>query len=303
MSSTLTVFGWHNVEPTWCFPNSRSGVRGLTRQLRQLRRWANVLPLGEALDALSHGEPLPPRAVALCWDDGYRDNLDLAVPILEELELPGTFFLVPGLLSGERHAWWEVAGWAFARSTVDRVRWRGHDLPTRDGTTWASYTRASDILRSLTHATRQEALDELVDRLAPTGHAGDGTMFLDWDGARRLVARGFEVGSHTMRHLNLAAEAPDHQVEDLRGSREILEAELDVPIGLVAYPFGQRDAVSVTTQTAAAEAGYAHALTTQAGCNRPGTSATGMHRIMLDPAAGFVATGVTRIVNRVQRRR
>src|SRR5688572_9588150 len=97
--SRLLVYAWHNVEGTYCFPNAPGrGVRQLRRQLELLRRVATVVPLEESLRALAAGDQLPPRAVALSFDDGYRDNLDLAVPLLERLDLPATFFLVPGML-------------------------------------------------------------------------------------------------------------------------------------------------------------------------------------------------------------
>jgi hypothetical protein len=50
------VLGWHNVEPTWFFPAAPgAGRRGFTRQLAFLRRFANVVPLGTALQALAEG--------------------------------------------------------------------------------------------------------------------------------------------------------------------------------------------------------------------------------------------------------
>src|SRR4051812_23337545 len=98
-SSQLLVLCYHNVDPTWSFPaRRRAGRLGLERQLRLLKRLATVVPLETAVGALAEGRSLPPRAVALTFDDGYRDNLTVAVPMLQQLELPATFFLVPGLL-------------------------------------------------------------------------------------------------------------------------------------------------------------------------------------------------------------
>ena len=128
----LLVLAWHNVDRTWYYPCAPgAGLRGLARQLEQLRRFSSIVALRPALEALADGRPLPPRAVALTFDDGYRDNLDLAVPLLERLQLPATFFLVPGMLSGEVPMWWEVIAWAFNRSTRHAVTWRGRVLPTR----------------------------------------------------------------------------------------------------------------------------------------------------------------------------
>lgn len=80
----------------------------------------------------------------------------------------------------------------------------------------------------------------------------------------------------------------------------MLESELGQKIRLVAYPFGQPDAVSETTQQATRDAGYAYGLTTQSGSNSCTTNPTGAHRIMLDPAAGFVATAWGRVRNKLR---
>ena len=99
MGRGLVVFSWHNIESTPAFPTRHGrGVQGFERQLRHLARFATVLPLEPALDALYAGETLPRRAVCLTFDDGYCDNLDLAVPLLRRYGLPATFFLVPAFL-------------------------------------------------------------------------------------------------------------------------------------------------------------------------------------------------------------
>ncbi len=133
MADRLLVLGWHNVASTWLFPsNSGAGPKGMERQLRFLRRSTNVVDLREALAALTTGRPLPPRAVAITFDDGYRDQLELAVPMLERLGLPATFFLVPGLLDRTVPAWWEELAWTFTRATRRSVVWEGRTLALAD---------------------------------------------------------------------------------------------------------------------------------------------------------------------------
>jgi peptidoglycan/xylan/chitin deacetylase (PgdA/CDA1 family) len=132
MGDRLLVLGWHNVGSTWLFPSRPgAGPRGLERQLRFLRRSANVVDLGQALDALATGRPLPARAVAITFDDGYRDQLELAAPMLERLGLPATFFLIPGVLSRTVRPWWELIAWAFMRATRDAIAWEGTTMTLR----------------------------------------------------------------------------------------------------------------------------------------------------------------------------
>jgi Polysaccharide deacetylase len=129
MSARLLVLGWHNVVGTYGFPSADGAAqRGFAQQMKVLARTANVLPLERALARLGAGEKLPARAVALTFDDGYRDNLTLAVPVLERLGLPATFFLVPRLLSGELHGWWETIGWALQSSSHTALQWEDLSL-------------------------------------------------------------------------------------------------------------------------------------------------------------------------------
>jgi peptidoglycan/xylan/chitin deacetylase (PgdA/CDA1 family) len=288
VSHRLLVLAWHNVEPTWCFPAARgAGTRGLQAQLAFLGRAANVVPLADALAALGRGDPLPPRAVALTFDDGYRDQLELAVPMLERLGLPATFFLVPGLLEGTVQAWWEQLAWIFTRATRESVVWEGRTVGLRSPTERrTSLVGVLEELKRRDRPGRDAALQELLDRCAPEGKLEERAAFLDWDGARRLAWRGFTVASHSLVHSILAEEPAPEQEQDLVTSRRRLQQELDLPVDLLAYPNGRRADYSPVTMAAAARAGYRHALTTVEGWNGPATAPYEVHRFVQQPERG-----------------
>jgi peptidoglycan/xylan/chitin deacetylase (PgdA/CDA1 family) len=302
MASRLLVLAWHNVEGTWCYPSqTRAGVGGFARQLHRLRRLATVVPLEPALSALSAGEPLPPRAVALTFDDGYRDNLELAVPLLERLGLPCTFFLVPGLLSREVRPWWEVLAWAFAHAGNRTVSWEGRVLQTGDRWGHRSFLTVAEPLKALDRATREQRIGELLELLEPEGTLDEERLFLDWDGARELVRRGFAVGSHSTYHAILSREAPEEQLRDLVASRRRLEAELQVPIRLLAYPNGTQADYSAVTVAAAERAGYRHALGAHAGLNRRSTAGYEHPRLVLQTQRSFSEILVRRVGSKLGR--
>jgi peptidoglycan/xylan/chitin deacetylase (PgdA/CDA1 family) len=288
MGRPLLVLGWHNVEPTWCFPAADgAGRRGLWRQLAFLARFANVVPLDEGLQALRAGRPLPPRAVAITFDDGYRDQLDVAVPMLERLRLPATFFLVPGLLDGDDRPWWEVLGWVFARATRQVVAWEGRTLGLRDDAERrACLVTVGELLKRRDRAAREQAVQELIDRCRPAGSPGDRARFLDWAGADELARRGFTTGSHSQHHAILSQESETEQRHDLAGSRKRLEQELDVPVDLLAYPNGTLLDYDDATMEAARAAGYAYAVTTVTGWNQPVTPRLELRRFVMQPERG-----------------
>jgi len=84
------------------------------------QRHFKVIPLGEFVAKLERGEPLN-RHLAITFDDGYRDNFDNAVPVLEKLALPATFFVVTQWIGSNVVPWWDAHG---TRSwmTWDQVR-------------------------------------------------------------------------------------------------------------------------------------------------------------------------------------
>lgn len=291
----LLVLCWHNVEGTWCFP-SRSGWgrRGLAAQLRLLQWAANVVPLDDALTRLQTGVPLPPRPVALTFDDGYADNLTLAVPMLERLGLPATFFLVPSLLSGTSGAWWETTAWAFATAARKELSWEGRIFPLEDRRQRrAAYTRVAESLKSRDAQARAAAVGSLTAALQPAGRGPGAGLYLDWAGAAELTARGFTVGSHTLTHAILSQESATEQERDLAASRALLSERLHVPVELLAYPNGTPRDFTETTTAAAARAGYQAAVTTIDGFNRASTPAFEIRRSVLYPERGALDLAMT----------
>lgn len=286
--SRLIVLCWHFVEGTWRFPAPPgTGLPKLERQLRTLAKIATVVPLFPALQALREGKPLPPRAVALTFDDGYRDNLTLAAPLLARLGLPATMFLVPGFLSGEVNHWCEQVGWVFACA---RARWVDFEGQRFDLTSTATRVEAMMVVEGhLLRRARQQRdimINQLVDQLDPVGSLNAHTLFLDWEGARELARAGLAIGSHSMYHTVLSTEDAETQRADLADSRRQLERELALPIEVLAYPFGKREHYNAATVAAANAAGYTCAVTTRALWNTPATSPYEIRRRVLSPQQG-----------------
>jgi len=116
------------------------------------QRHFKVIPLGEFVAKLERGEPLN-RHLAITFDDGYRDNFDNAVPVLEKLALPATFFVVTQWIGSNVVPWWDAHGtrsW-MTWDQVRELRRRGFEI--------GSHTRTHADLGSITGPV---ALKEIV---------------------------------------------------------------------------------------------------------------------------------------------
>jgi peptidoglycan/xylan/chitin deacetylase (PgdA/CDA1 family) len=289
-TSGLLVLCYHNVESTWCFPaRDGAGRKGMESQLRMLRRLFHVMPLDDAVARLAEGRPLPARAAAITFDDGYRDNLTLAVPMLERLGLPATFFLVPGLLANDSIPWWEVISWAIQKATAPTLSWDGDTLPlsTPEERT-AAVNAVQRKLKRLSAAERDAVVADVCGPLEPHGAAPSAqSMFLDWDESTALLERGFAIGSHTCTHAILSGETPADQHRDLADSKRLLAERFAVGVDLLAYPNGTTADYDEHTLDAARSAGYRAALTTTEGFNRPTTPELELKRIVMYPERGL----------------
>jgi peptidoglycan/xylan/chitin deacetylase (PgdA/CDA1 family) len=285
--SCLLVLGWHNVSDTWCFPAERAaGMFGLVRQLRILRSVTTVVPLGAALADLAAGRPLPQRAVAITFDDGYRDTLTLAGPLLRELRLPATCFLVPGILGRSTRAWWEELACAVTNARAPEIAWEGltHSLRTRPERNQATASLL-EALKGRDRAAREAALDELTCLLEPTRAYSVDEQFMDWDEALRL-REYMEIGSHSLHHAILSRESADEQSADLCTARAQLQARLGVTAAGLAYPNGTAADHSPDTIAAARQAGHSWAVTTRRGLNDLATPHFEVRRTVMAPERG-----------------
>jgi peptidoglycan/xylan/chitin deacetylase (PgdA/CDA1 family) len=304
-SESLVILGWHNVEPTWCFPGCSppAAARRLRNQLVVLRRTANVLPLSAAVEMLRGGGPLPPRAVVLTFDDGYRDNVTVAAPLLARLGLPATFFLAPGLLDGSAEAWWEEASWALRNADVGSVEWDeiALDLSTPSARI-ASVRIACERLKRRNAHQRRDALGDLVERVRPRGNRDEG-LFMSWDDAAAAVTMGIEIGSHTRTHPILSEETYETQRDELSQSRAELSTRLGVAVDTLAYPNGTARDYTADTTALAESAGYRAAVTTMGRANDAASPLLELGRFCVDASGGVGdLMRVTRALRRDERR-
>lgn len=79
---------------------------------------------------------------------------------------------------------------------------------------------------------------------------------------RELHSKGFEIGAHTMRHVDLQQLSGEEIYKELKGTKMILESLLDSPVQSLSYPFGS---VNAQVKRLAKDAGYDFACSVYSG--------------------------------------
>jgi len=269
---SVAIFHRVLVEPDPLFPEEI--VRGRFDSIcAWLAAWFNVMALDEAVARMEQGS-LPERALAITFDDGYADNHDIALPVLQAHGLCATFFVATGYLDGGR-MWNDtvmesVRGCTQARLALGGLGLPGIDVLTID--TAASRRSAIDALLSaikyLPPAQRKAAVEGVAER---AGAALPTTLMMTSTQVRSLADAGMQIGAHTESHPILARLDEHTALQELRRSKATLEDLLGHPVRSFAYPNGRpgRDYLPRDVLLAR-QAGFALAVTTAPGAARSG---------------------------------
>ena len=232
----------------------------------------DLVSMDEALRRIGSAGARP--FVALTFDDGYRDALEHALPILERHQAPITLYVTTGFAERTARLWWveleeAIAALAHIDVTVGGTRL---SLPSRGADEKAA------AFRTLYWLLRAGPEDRLLATIAALsveagldGRAIVERLCLDWDGVRTLARHPLcTIGVHTLTHAMLAKREATAARHELAESRRQIEMATGLPARHLAYPVGDPTSAGPRDYAIAADLGFASAVTTRPGMIFPG---------------------------------
>lgn len=235
----LSILIYHRVlaQQDPLFPDE-STAEIFDQQMRLLAACFTIMPLGEAIERLRSGK-LPSRAACITFDDGYADNAEIALPILQKHGLCATFFVATGFLNGGR-MWNDTVIELIRRTPGDILDLSQLDLGRFEIGTVPQRRQAIhhllDRLKYFPLESRQstvEAMCALIPVILPHN------LMMTSDQVRELHNAGMEIGGHTANHPILARMDNNAACADIACGKEILESIIRAPIRFFAYPNGK----------------------------------------------------------------
>jgi peptidoglycan/xylan/chitin deacetylase (PgdA/CDA1 family) len=242
----------------------------LDQVLASIRR-ANldIVSLDEAHRRLVEGD-FRRRFVCLTFDDGYRDNLEYAFPVLKKHDAPFTLYIPTSFPDHVGDLWWMTLEAAIARNTRIALTMDGKDRSYDCGTTDEKYALFDHIywwLRSFDDENEmRQAVRDLGSRYGANPDEFCAQECLTWGELAELASDPLTtIGAHTVNHVMLKKASEAAARTEMRMSGATIEAALGVKPKHFAYPIGDRTSAGPRDFRIAAELGYLTAVTTRPG--------------------------------------
>lgn len=275
LSGVGAIFMLHHVRPAReaAFqPNRHLEVTPefLRTTLCHLRsRDIDIVSMDELQERLVQGR-FDRRFAAFTFDDGYRDNLDHALPVLREFDAPLTVYVASDFAEGTGRLWWTALEAVIAKTEQVDVQ-IGNSALRLDATTpaakQATFDRLHDWLRALPgeHDLSRE-IGALCTRYGVDMEALCRSLCLSWAELKTFAADPLvAIGAHSISHCNLAKQTEDAAAQEMAVSRARIEQALGRPVLHLAYPYGDREAAGEREFALAAAGGFKTAVTTRPG--------------------------------------
>ncbi|QOC22008.1 polysaccharide deacetylase family protein [Wenzhouxiangella sp. AB-CW3] len=235
-------------------------------QMAFAARHFNCLSLPEAIEQLAAGT-LPKRSLIVTFDDGYLDNLTLALPILRRHAVPATVYIATGLIEQAELPWWYELEDLIAGADGFHIHWDNQHLhfSTIDAD---AKRRTFDILNPM--LKRMDSAEQIrfmgLLRQSSRQPVEKDNQFMNH---RQLIELASDplitIGAHTHHHLALSELKPIRLRHEITHSKELLENWLKQPIEHLAYPFGGEAHAATREFSVAEELGFSSAVTTRLG--------------------------------------
>jgi peptidoglycan/xylan/chitin deacetylase (PgdA/CDA1 family) len=223
----------------------------------------DIVDLDEAVRRL--GDPTAPRFAVLTFDDGYRDTVHHAYPVLKEHGCPFTVYVTTGFVDRTSAVWWLTLEEVVARQASVAIAREGPpDIlvcrTTRQKS--AAFAALRDWLMAIGEEQQRAAIRELAWRYGVDAAAVADAEMLDWNEIKQLATEPLAtIGAHSITHPHLARLSVNAARAEIRDSARVIEAAIGIRPRHVAYPYGKAGDAGTREFAVVAELGFVTGVT------------------------------------------
>ena len=280
----------NRLQTTWQPFRKQLSVQNLESGLAVLAKYYHFISMDQAIAMLASQVPLQPYSLVLTFDDGYRNNVTHALPILQRHGVPATFFLSTGHVERREPYWYDRLDYAIQHLKKEQsVSFAGQDFLFRPNQEMSSRTIFTTLINAIKtnkppYAETMQEVHQIANnfeenagcRLIDIFEEDHSTAIMSWEEAKQVTDQGITIGSHTVDHAILDRLEEVFIREQLIVSKKVIEQCTGRQCSYFCYPNGNwnNKIISLVRKT-----GFVAAITTDNGANQVGDELLTLRRI------------------------
>lgn len=238
-------------------------VSKFKQQLTFLKKNYHFVPLDDFIKF----EKSERKKISITFDDGYKDNLIYALPVLNELNIPATIYIVTKFLKGEFDIWWyELKDYIFENTKdlkfiFDNNKYNFSIKTEKEKL--KCFNRLNNIIKKLNKNKQRNFLKEMTNSSVRKQYKN---ILLSKEDLNILISNPLiTLGAHSHNHLSLKNLNKEECVEEIKKSKQTLEELMKCKVDHFSYPYGDKNDVSKREFEIAKELGFKSAVVTSVG--------------------------------------
>lgn len=260
--NSATILLFHRVHPVRDPMWDPMDPAKFDRILQFVKKKYTVLPLLEILHQIPAGKK---PVAAVTFDDGYRDFIEYSLPIMENLQIPSSLYVVTDCISKGRPTWTFEVDYLFSHTNRLKIHWSQDMDFLPENLRQDKFVNKQELIKfclvfkqyikKVQSEKRNIMIADLFRSFDDVSIPGN--LMMTWAEVNQVISAGVEVGSHTVTHSPLATLAPDELDMELQQSRTAYFEHTGAMPQVISYPVGS---YNQQVKQAATAAGYQFGL-------------------------------------------
>ena len=213
-------------------------IKQFTEDLDFILKKFSPVGLNDVLQCFHHKKALPPKALHLTFDDGFREIHDIIAPILFRKGIPATFFVSSGFTDNKilchQHK---------ASLLVEQILKKDYSSNIKNGINnilTGNNPEFRDVATGILSVKYRDK--SLIDQIADLMNVNFSDYllktkpYLTTEHIRKLIGDGFTIGAHSIDHPLYADLSLEEQLRQTMESTAFLKEKFKLNYGVFAFP-------------------------------------------------------------------
>lgn len=222
--------------------------REFEKHMRYLKKNCSVLSMNDLIEFKKNNIKCPKNSVIISFDDGFENNYSVAAPILDQLNLPATFYITSGLIETDILFWVDII-----EDCINRTKQKYINIKLNKKNITLSLINDIDKIyainkiknycKRVNYKIKDKIINNLINetKIKPSEKNCHNYKKMNWQQLKQLHDNKlFLIGGHSSTHNILSLQSSKEMKDDILSSIKYLEDNLNSKIIHYSYPEGQQ---------------------------------------------------------------